>query len=232
MSNDREHTWGALATAAWAVLILLISKSVEYFAFRKVFAETLLGSPYDDLNPATASSLASSAVVTAMTLFAISLRRGSDLKTYIACNSFPWRTTWPMFAIGIAVAAVTAWVRLEPSMEPTLMDQEALIVFALTLAFLVPASEEIFFRGFVITGFLNSRLLSPMAAPLSAALWASAHAEAHWYEYAALFAFGWMLGTMRIRSRSIFPGLLLHTLNNSTAIVLDIVASHSLTNNV
>ena len=112
------------------------------------------------------------------------------------------------------------------------MDQEALIVFALTLAFLVPASEEIFFRGFVITGFLNSRLLSPMAAPLSAALWASAHAEAHWYEYAALFAFGWMLGTMRIRSRSIFPGLLLHTLNNSTAIVLDIVASHSLTNNV
>jgi len=77
-----------------------------------------------------------------------------------------------------------------------------------------PICEETFFRGFVFAGFLN-RMPLGAAIVLSAFIFALAHADLG--SFAVLFFIGLALAFIRWRTRSLWPGILLHTLNNGVA---------------
>lgn len=80
-----------------------------------------------------------------------------------------------------------------------------------------PICEEMFFRGFVFMGLLR---VMPVwgAILLSAFLFATAHVDLG--SFAVLFIIGIALAFVRWRTRSLWPSVLLHLLNNAIGTVL------------
>ena len=98
-------------------------------------------------------------------------------------------------------------VILQQSKEAPLTTYATLIASVLV----APICEETFFRSFVFAGFLN-RMPAAVAILLSSLLFAIAHADLG--SFAVLFFIGLALAFVRWRTRSIWPGILLHLLNN------------------
>ena len=98
-------------------------------------------------------------------------------------------------------------VILQQSKEAPLTTYATLVASVLV----APICEETFFRGFVFAGFLN-RMPVVVAILLSSLLFAVAHADLG--SFAVLFFIGLALAFVRWRTRSIWPGILLHLLNN------------------
>ena len=108
-------------------------------------------------------------------------------------------------------------VILQQSKDAPLTTYATLIASVLV----APICEETFFRGFVFAGLLN-RMPIAAAIILSSFLFAIAHADLG--SFAVLFFIGLALAFVRWRTRSLWPGILLHLLNNSVgAIVIVLV---------
>ncbi len=86
---------------------------------------------------------------------------------------------------------------------------------------IAPFCEEIFFRGFVFAGLRRGMPLG-WAIVFSALIFAVAHADIG--SFAVLFIIGLALAFLRWRTRSIWPGMLLHMLNNGLAALTLILA--------
>lgn len=80
--------------------------------------------------------------------------------------------------------------------------------------FVAPFCEEVFFRGFVFVGLLRGMPVG-WAIVLSALIFAVAHGDPG--SFAVLLIIGLALAFLRWRTNSLWPGILLHTLNNGVA---------------
>ena len=91
---------------------------------------------------------------------------------------------------------------------------EPLTTYATLLAavFVAPFCEEIFFRGFVFTGLCRGMPVY-LAVILSALLFAAAHGDPA--SFPVLLIIGLLLAILRWQTKSLWPGILLHCLNNS-----------------
>ena len=91
--------------------------------------------------------------------------------------------------------------------------QAPLTIYATLFAavFIAPFCEEVFFRGFVFPG-LRRAMPVGWAIVLSSLLFAVAHADPG--SFAVLFIIGLALAFLRWRTGSIWPGMILHMLNN------------------
>jgi membrane protease YdiL (CAAX protease family) len=96
--------------------------------------------------------------------------------------------------------------------------QAPITTYATLLAavFIAPFCEEVFFRGFVFPG-LRHKMPVSLAIVTSALIFAFAHADVG--SFAVLLVIGVMLAFVRWRTGSIWPGMLLHMLNNGIGAV-------------
>ena len=100
------------------------------------------------------------------------------------------------------------------------------ITIYVTLAmavFIAPICEEVFFRSFTFMGLRRGMPLA-LAVIVSALIFAVAHTDPA--SFPVLFVIGLALAIVRWRTRSIWPGILLHTLNNAASALLIILALH------
>lgn len=88
----------------------------------------------------------------------------------------------------------------------------------LLIVIAAPVSEEICFRGMVFGG-LRSRLPRIAAALISALIFGALHALTGLSAVPPLIAFGFVLALLYEKTGSIVPGILLHMLNNSVALL-------------
>jgi uncharacterized protein len=86
----------------------------------------------------------------------------------------------------------------------------------LVAVFVAPFCEEVFFRGFVFPGLRHKMPVAP-AIIVSALLFAIAHVDPG--SFAVLLVIGLLLGYVRWRTNSIWPGMMLHMLNNGIGAV-------------
>jgi uncharacterized protein len=91
-------------------------------------------------------------------------------------------------------------------------------LFATLLAatIIAPICEEIFFRSFLLQG-LRTIMPSWLAVVFSALVFAIAHLSPG--SFALLFVLGILLGALRLLTHSVWPGILLHALNNGFVLV-------------
>lgn len=92
--------------------------------------------------------------------------------------------------------------------------------------FVAPVCEEMFFRGFVFMGLLRAMPVWA-AILLSSFLFAIAHVDLG--SFAVLFIIGIALAFVRWRTRSLWPGVLLHLLNNAIGTILILLVMWGLT---
>jgi hypothetical protein len=172
------------------------------------------------------STLLTTVVGCALVVAAIKLKRGSDLREYLALVAVPWRTlakwvgvlavmliAWDVFSLATGRPIVPEFMRLAyATADPVWMLWLALIVAA-------PLFEEVFFRGFLLTGLAASALRPMGAVVLTAALWAVVHAQYEAVELAFIFLLGVVFGAARLASGSLLVPLTLHALTNLGATV-------------
>jgi membrane protease YdiL (CAAX protease family) len=79
---------------------------------------------------------------------------------------------------------------------------------------IAPICEEIFFRGFLLQG-LRAMVSTSQAIAISAIIFAIIHGSPG--SFPILFTLGVLLAVLRVRSKSLWPGLILHIINNGIA---------------
>lgn len=99
-------------------------------------------------------------------------------------------------------------------------DKGAALLLLLAFSVAAPASEEILARGFLYRGWSASFLRIPGAILLSSLVWTIVHLQYDLYFLAEVFAIGLWFGYMRYRAGSLWLTIVLHALNNLTAVVL------------
>jgi uncharacterized protein len=96
----------------------------------------------------------------------------------------------------------------------------------LAMAILVaPICEEVFFRSFIFMGLRRGMTLA-LSVVISALIFAVAHGDPG--SFLVLFVIGVALAVIRWRTGSIWPGIILHMLNNATSALLIILSLHGI----
>ncbi|MFN8458049.1 MAG: type II CAAX endopeptidase family protein [Anaerolineae bacterium] len=108
-------------------------------------------------------------------------------------------------------------IELQPGLDQIFDKSEFPLAIFLGAAVVAPFVEEIFFRGFIFSG-LRNRWDWKKAALASAGLFALAHILPT--SLLPIFVLGLIFAFLYQKSGSIWPGILMHMLTNSIAIVM------------
>ncbi len=132
----------------------------------------------------------------------------------------PSALKWMAAAVGayLLFAVVYATLLVEPEQKDIAEGFGAIPVQVLLIAVAAPVSEEVCFRGMLFGG-LRERLPRLAAALISALVFGGLHALTGLSAVPPLIAFGFVLALLYEKTGSIVPGILLHMLNNSVALL-------------
>ncbi|WP_342740701.1 type II CAAX endopeptidase family protein [Bradyrhizobium sp. B117] len=99
-------------------------------------------------------------------------------------------------------------------------DKGAALMLLIAFSVAAPMSEEVLARGFLFRGWSASFLRVSGAIILSSLVWTIVHLQYDIYFLAEVFTIGLWFGYMRYRANSLWLTIILHALNNLTAVVL------------
>lgn len=127
---------------------------------------------------------------------------------------------WMLAAIGTYLVFAIAYTKIfgEPHQKDIAEDFGAVPVQILLIVIAAPISEEVCFRGFLFGG-LRERLPRLGAALISGLIFGGLHATTGVSAIPPLIVFGLILALLYEKTGSIWPGILLHMLNNSVALL-------------
>jgi membrane protease YdiL (CAAX protease family) len=117
-----------------------------------------------------------------------------------------------------AFAVLYATLIGEPSQEDIAEKLGPVAVQVVLIAIMAPISEEVCFRGMLFGG-LRRRMPALPAALISGAIFGGLHATTGVSAVPPLIVFGVLLALLYERTGSIVPGIILHMLNNSVALL-------------
>jgi CAAX protease family protein len=132
----------------------------------------------------------------------------------------PSALKWMAAAVGayLLFAAVYTAVFGSPHQKDIAESFGAVPVQVALIVVAAPISEEVCFRGMLFGG-LRTRMPRLAAALLSALIFGGLHALTGLSAVPPLIAFGFVLALLYEKTGSIVPGILLHMLNNSVALL-------------
>lgn len=132
----------------------------------------------------------------------------------------PSALKWMAAAIGAYLLFTAVYVALvvEPHQEDIAEALGPVAVQVLLIAIAAPIAEEVCFRGMLFGG-LRERLPRLAAALVSGVIFGGLHATTGVTAVPPLIVFGFLLSLLYEKTGSIVPGILLHMLNNSVALL-------------
>jgi uncharacterized protein len=160
-----------------------------------------------------------------MVPMAIAAQRGAagipEILRRLGVRAFrPKALLWMAAAIVayLVFAALYSALIVEPHQKDIAEGFGAVPIQVLLIVFLAPVSEEVCFRGMLFGG-LRERLPRIAAALLSGLIFGGLHGLTGLTAVPPLIVFGFLLALLYERTGSIVPGILLHMLNNSVALL-------------
>jgi uncharacterized protein len=132
----------------------------------------------------------------------------------------PSALKWMAAAIGayLVFAALYVAVAGEPHQKDIAEGFGAVPVQVLLIVIAAPISEEVCFRGMLFGG-LRERLPRVAAALVAGVIFGGLHALTGISAVPPLIVFGFLLSLLYEKTGSIVPGIILHMLNNSVALL-------------
>jgi membrane protease YdiL (CAAX protease family) len=132
----------------------------------------------------------------------------------------PSALKWMAAAVGayLLFAAVYVAIFGEPKQEDIAEGFGAIPVQVLLIVVAAPISEEVCFRGMLFGG-LRERLPRLAAALIGGFIFGGLHALTGITAVPPLIVFGFLLSLLYEKTGSIVPGIILHMLNNSVALL-------------
>jgi uncharacterized protein len=213
--------WGFWSSLGWVALALFVATvslvllSSAYYTGSRLTGIVIGGQILESLGYAAFSAVA-------VVMIAVVAAQRADWLVYLG---LVW-PRWSFIGLGFAVLAVEATFNfglfsllpIPDDSSPGVVDEYraaignpvALVLFWLSLTVIAPVSEEIAFRGFILRGWMSTRLGVIGAIVLSSLLFAAMHAPDKLPVFISLFVGGMLLATMRWLSGSIVPTILMH----------------------
>jgi hypothetical protein len=154
----------------------------------------------------------------------IAMRRGASLRgalSRLGVRRFrPSALQWMLAAVGFYLLCNYAYALLvaSPHQENIAKAFGALPIQILLIVFAAPICEEVCFRGMLFGG-LRRRLPRLAAALISGLIFGALHATTGISAVPPLIVFGVVLALLYEKTGSILPGIALHMLNNSVALL-------------
>lgn len=160
-----------------------------------------------------------------LTPMAIAAWRGAaspqEIFARLGLRSFrPSALKWMAATVGAYLLFATLYTQLivEPHQKDIAEGFGAVPVQVLLIVIAAPISEEVCFRGFLFGG-LRERMPRIAAALLSGLIFGGLHALTGISAVPPLIVFGFILALLYEKTGSIVPGIILHMLNNSIALL-------------
>jgi membrane protease YdiL (CAAX protease family) len=156
--------------------------------------------------------------------FAIAAGRGATVRLAAARLGLrrfkPGAIKWMFAAVGayLLFAIVYTAIIGQPEQKDIAEDFGTVPVQVLLIVIAAPISEEVCFRGMLFGG-LRERWPRLVAALISGLIFGGLHAITGLSAVPVLVAFGFILALLYEKTGSIVPGMLLHALNNSVALL-------------
>jgi hypothetical protein len=170
------------------------------------------------------ATLLSTPFLVGLTVLFAWMRRGLSVREYLAIRSVRKRTLlrWCLGLLAFALFSdLLTWVLGKPIVPEVMLEAYRTSVWPILLWVAVvicaPWGEELFFRGFLFKGWLHSPLGGWGTIFLTSLIWAAIHLQYDLYGVATIFVGGLLLGYARLRSGSLYPSILMHTLMNVLA---------------
>ncbi|HEX4779359.1 MAG TPA: CPBP family intramembrane glutamic endopeptidase [Usitatibacter sp.] len=140
-----------------------------------------------------------------------------------------WMRTWiPALAAFALASDLLTWALGKP-VVPEFMQvawaSAEKVSFVAAVILVAPVTEELIFRGFLISGLRPTRLGASGAVLVSSLVWAVIHGQYDFYGMASIFALGILLGAARIRTGSVVVPIVLHALSNAISTVETLVSA-------
>jgi hypothetical protein len=156
--------------------------------------------------------------------FAIAAGRGATVRqaaAQLGLRRFkPSNVKWMFAAIGAYLLFSIVYIAIfgAPHQKDIAEDFGTVPVQILLIVVAAPISEEVCFRGMLLGG-LRERLPRLAAALISGLIFGGLHATTGISAVPPLIIFGFVLALLYEKTGSIIPGILLHMLNNSVALL-------------
>ena len=230
MSTSAPQRWGPAATLVWTGFILAL-----FYALQVVFFGIILGASTPPGRTPGESEIARLAgngdfiaaaifVVDPLCLLAllgiVKARPGATFADSLGAVSPTegWMRTWIPAIIVFAMASDTLTWLLGKPVVPEFMQvawsTAEKASFTIAVLAVAPVTEELIFRGFLLSGLRPTRLGASGAILASSLAWAAIHGQYDLYGMASIFALGVLLGTARMKTGSIAVPIALHALSN------------------
>ena len=233
---DAPRVWMFVGTALWGLLVFVAMFVGQIGAVLLLVA--LRGLPIDmasiQLVGSEPQALALSVIMgLPATLVAVWLAIRIKKASFVDYLALHW-PSWTQILFGAVglILLVVAWEAMSRSLgreaTPGFMtdllksgrDKGAALLLLFAFSVAAPMSEEVLARGFLYRGWSESFLRMPGAILLSSLVWTVVHLQYDMYFLAEVFTIGLWFGYMRYRSNSLWLTVVLHALNNMTAVVL------------
>jgi len=229
-ANSRLTLWGAIWRSLMVIGVVYVV--IQIFATLIVALVMLLFGLMNGANPASdfqvhPNTIAFGAIVTAIaSLYFVKFL--TNAKSPVARSDLRLKMlNWRYFVI--PCLAVIAFVVGE-TLISFLLDQNPFseedlasltsttpILLFLWFVIFVPVQEEVIFRGYVSATLETAGVSTLSTAFLSSLLFALMHLQYNWYGMLVVFGAGLLLAWARIKTGSILPGMVMHSIANLVA---------------
>jgi len=230
-----RRVWGPWATAGFGLVVIIvflvteILVAVVFAAIRIVSDPTII--PYQLLESLgtnglllALSTFASTIICVGLIIGIVKLRRNAAITEYMGFRPITRKTIFILLAIstGFIILSDSLSLILGRPLNPEFMvDAYSTSVWPALLwvavVIFAPAFEETLFRGFLFTGFRQSRVGITGTIVLTALIWAVIHMQYGVYEIATIFVLGIVLGIARFKTGSLWSPLIIHAFGNLIA---------------
>jgi len=229
--------WGFLGTLVWGVLVTILYVAVQIIV-TLIYAEVIHGDMSEDLlkqieYDGTVLSIATFATLLICGLMVcgiIKLKKNTSLKEYLALNkiSFSQAKFWIIATIALIILIDGLTLLLGKPIVVEFMikiynsTSQPLLLF-LALIFAAPVFEELFFRGFLFSGFRSTSLGPIGATIITSAAWSAIHLQYDLYGIFTIFIVGIVLAIARLKTNSILTTIMMHSVMNFIATIETII---------
>ena len=104
-------------------------------------------------------------------------------------------------------------------MTETYQTAKYLPLFWIALVVAAPLVEELFFRGFLFEGLRDSWMGSTGAILVTSIAWAAIHMQYEMFQMVMIGTLGVLLGIAKVKTRSLYIPIAMHSFNNLIAMV-------------
>ena len=235
--NNYFAMWGLTGTLIWTTIIaisfiliqiatMILFIQFEYTdvapeEFKRIMAEVQNNGLFISI-ATIATFIGCSSIIMGI----VKLKKGSNIQHYLGLNLVDYITAryWLLIFIGLMCISELLTFSLGKPLVPefvTALYSSTNSLFLLWIAIVIaaPIFEEVFFRGFIITG-LSSSFMGPIGAIiLTSIAWAAIHVQYDLYLIMTIFVFGLFLGYVRLKTNSVLLTIGLHSLMNLSSMI-------------